>query len=46
MTAIRPPINASKAPGEWQTFDAVFRAPRFDADGKLDRTRPVRADRS
>lgn len=29
-----PKINASKAPGEWQTFDVVFRAPRFDASGK------------
>jgi hypothetical protein len=29
-----PRINASKAPGEWQTFDVVFRAPRFDASGK------------
>ena len=29
-----PRINASKAPGEWQTFDVVFRAPRFDATGK------------
>jgi|SRR6185369_3722781 len=31
----RPPnVNASKPPGEWQTFDVVFRAPRFDASGK------------
>ncbi len=29
-----PRTNASKAPGEWQTFDVVFRAPRFGADGK------------
>ncbi len=29
-----PRVNASKAPGEWQTFDVVFLAPRFDADGK------------
>jgi hypothetical protein len=29
-----PMVNASKPPGEWQTFDVVFRAPRFDADGK------------
>jgi hypothetical protein len=29
-----PLVNASKPPGEWQTFDITFRAPRFDADGK------------
>lgn len=29
-----PTVNASKAPGEWQTFDITFRAPRFDAAGK------------
>jgi hypothetical protein len=29
-----PGTNASRAPGEWQTFDVVFRAPRFDATGK------------
>lgn len=29
-----PRTNASRAPGEWQTFDVVFRAPRFDASGK------------
>lgn len=28
-----PRVNASKAPGEWQTFDIAFRAPRFDAEG-------------
>ena len=25
--------NAAKAPGEWQTLDVVFRAPRFDSNG-------------
>jgi hypothetical protein len=29
-----PLVNASKAPGEWQTFDVTFKAPRFDANGK------------
>ena len=29
-----PRKNASKAPGEWQSFDIVFRAPRFDSAGK------------
>ncbi|MCI0638052.1 MAG: DUF1080 domain-containing protein [Gemmataceae bacterium] len=31
---IPPKVNACKAPGEWQTLVVVFRAPRFDKDGK------------
>ncbi len=31
-----PPLaNASRPPGEWQSYDIVFHAPRFDASGKL-----------
>jgi hypothetical protein len=34
-----PRVNASRKPGEWQTYDVVFEAPRFDANGKL--TKPA-----
>jgi hypothetical protein len=31
-----PPLfNASRPPGEWQTYDIAFRRPRFDRSGKL-----------
>lgn len=29
-----PSTNASRPPGTWQTFDAIFRAPTFDDQGK------------
>jgi len=29
-----PRVNASRPPGEWQSLDVVFRAPRFEPDGK------------
>jgi hypothetical protein len=32
----RPPmVNASRKPGEWQTYDILFTAPRFDEEGKV-----------
>lgn len=30
-----PLVNANRPPGEWQRYDIVFRAPRFDTDGRL-----------
>jgi hypothetical protein len=30
-----PLVNASKGPGEWQAYDIIFEAPRFDDDGAL-----------
>ena len=30
-----PLVNASREPGEWQTYDVLFEAPRFDEHGSL-----------
>jgi hypothetical protein len=30
-----PTVNASRRPGEWQTLDIIFTAPRFHEDGTL-----------
>ena len=36
-----PLVNASRPPGQWQTYDIVFRGPRFDASGKVTRAAHV-----
>jgi hypothetical protein len=36
-----PLVNASRPPGQWQSYDIVFHGPRFDKAGKL--VRPARA---
>ena len=35
-----PLVNASRPPGEWQTYDITWKGPRFDEKGNL--TRPAR----
>ena len=32
-----PKVNASRQPGEWQTYDITFHRPIFDKDGKVTR---------
>ncbi len=30
-----PLVNASKKPGEWQSYDIIWESPRWDAEGKI-----------
>jgi 3-keto-disaccharide hydrolase len=32
-----PLVNASRKPGEWQSYDIIFHPPHFDAAGKLEK---------
>ena len=34
-SAAAPKVNAAKKPGEWQKFEIVFRAPKFDGGKKV-----------
>ena len=34
-----PLVNASRRPGEWQTFDVFFTAPRFEGDRLVEEAR-------
>ncbi len=34
-----PLVNAAKKPGEWQTYDIVFRAPKFEGDKVVQKAR-------
>ena len=33
---VPPLVNASRPPGQWQTYDIVFNRPRFAADGSVE----------
>jgi len=32
-----PLVNASRPPGQWQTYDMIFHRPHFSADGKVEK---------
>jgi hypothetical protein len=32
-----PTVNVSRGPGEWQSFDIIFEAPRFSSTGSVER---------
>jgi len=36
-----PLVNASRPPGQWQSYDVIFHGPRFDKEGGLRRTARV-----
>src|SRR6266700_564771 len=36
-----PLVNASRPPGQWQSYDIIFHGPRFDKEGKLVRAARV-----
>jgi len=38
-----PLVNVSRKPGEWQSYDIVFRRPHYDEDGKLTQSARITA---
>ena len=38
-----PLVNATRPPGEWQAYDIVFTAPRFSAEGTLEKAATLTA---
>ncbi len=38
-----PLVNASRPPGEWQSYDIIFNAPRFKEDGSLEEVASITA---
>lgn len=36
-----PLVNAMRAPGEWNTYDIIYRAPTYNKDSTVYRTRPT-----
>ncbi len=36
-----PLVNAMRKPGEWNTYDVIWQAPRFSAEGRLERPATV-----
>jgi Domain of Unknown Function (DUF1080) len=43
----RPPlVNPARPPGEWQSYDIIFTAPRFDAAGKVTQPATITALRN
>src|SRR5262245_23721565 len=36
-----PLVNASRKPGEWQAYDVIYHAPRFDAKGGVEKAATI-----